>query len=71
LVDNGNIQWIIFEYECIILSRKLTPNVTKQQVTKPNKSNDETATVCKTVKIATLLIIPQCMMGTPVSESFA
>jgi len=52
------------------LSRKLTPNVTKQQVTKPNKSNDETATVCKTVKIATLLIIPQCMMGTPVSESF-
>jgi len=32
-----------FVFECVILSRKLTPNVTKWQVTNPNnKSNDKT-----------------------------
>ncbi len=39
--NDGNILWIIFEYECVILSRQWTPDVTKSHVTKPNsKSND-------------------------------
>ncbi len=29
----------ISEYKSVILSRKLTPDVTKSQVTKPNKNN--------------------------------
>ena len=40
--NDGNM--IVFEHECIILSTKLTPDITKWQVTKPNtKSNDKTA----------------------------
>jgi len=33
---------IVFVFECVILSRKWTPNVTKWQITNPNnKSNDK------------------------------
>ncbi len=41
--NDSDILWFIFEYECVIVRRKLTPDVTKSQVTKPNnKSNDKT-----------------------------
>ncbi len=40
--NDGDNQWIVFEYELVIFN-KLTPDVTKQQVTKPNnKSNHKT-----------------------------
>ncbi len=41
--NDGDNQWIVFEYEWVILTRKSTPDVTKQLVTKPNnKSNLKT-----------------------------
>ncbi len=37
--NDGNNQWIVFEYEWV-LSRKLTPDVKKQHVTKPDNNGE-------------------------------
>ncbi len=46
LHNDSEILWLIFEYECVIVSWKLNVDVTKSHVNKPNnKSNEKTSTI--------------------------
>jgi len=68
LVDNGgNIWWVVFVFECVILSKRFTRNVTKWQVTKYWQQKSMIKQLENSEK-STSLIIQDHVMGTPVSE---
>jgi len=37
--NGGNIWWVVFVFECVILNQKFTRNVTKWQVTNTDNKN--------------------------------